>query len=504
MADETKRVIDQTTDTSLSAGDFVIIDSQSEGTRKFDLGTELTSVKEDLSDLQEEIEGGGSGGLTTEIKQALHNILEKVAFIDGNGQTYLDALDDAMYAVTAISLNINSLSFSSLNSTQQLTATTTPAGGNVTWSSSDTSIATVSSTGLVTSVGYGSATITATSGSVSATCSVVVAQATLSSISAVYTQSGTVYDSDSLDSLKADLVVTAHWSNSTTTAVPSTDYTLSGTLTVGTSTITVSYGGKTTTFNVTVSQDTTYTEAILATMIPGEDFTYVPGTIAASTGEVTENESSTFRVSNLITIPTGTTSISFKFSKYDANSIIAWYDDEQTFAGNGYGGGSYSNNGQYGDAYTDENQDMWHAVPSNAKYCRIQWRPSDNTFSKLMFKHNAKLDETVTPVVNKVYYYTFTTSSQTANTDDYLPCTGMAYAHARGVYRRGYTLYDSEKIAVSTQAVANNTGNNMAIAETVAYIRTGNQTNKSTSATAVPSRYGIGLIMFSDASLSAW
>lgn len=51
MADETKRVIDQATDTSLSAGDYVIVDSESEGTRKFDLGTELTSVKEDLANI---------------------------------------------------------------------------------------------------------------------------------------------------------------------------------------------------------------------------------------------------------------------------------------------------------------------------------------------------------------------------------------------------------------------------------------------------------------------
>lgn len=74
--------------------------------------------------------------------------------------------------------------------------------------------------------------------------------ATLTSISAVYTQSGTVYDTDSLDSLKDDLVVTALYDNETSSVV--TDYTLSGTLAVGTSTITVSYGGKTTSFNVTV------------------------------------------------------------------------------------------------------------------------------------------------------------------------------------------------------------------------------------------------------------
>lgn len=76
--------------------------------------------------------------------------------------------------------------------------------------------------------------------------------AELVAISAVYTQSGAVYDTDSLDSLKPDLVVTAVYDDTSTNTV--TTYTLSGTLTVGTSTITVSYGGKTTTFNVTVSE----------------------------------------------------------------------------------------------------------------------------------------------------------------------------------------------------------------------------------------------------------
>ena len=74
----------------------------------------------------------------------------------------------------------------------------------------------------------------------------------LVSISAVYTQSGTVYDTDTLDSLKSDLVVTALYDDQTTETI--TTYALSGTLTVGTSTITVSYGGKTTTFTVTVTE----------------------------------------------------------------------------------------------------------------------------------------------------------------------------------------------------------------------------------------------------------
>lgn len=72
-------------------------------------------------------------------------------------------------------------------------------------------------------------------------------------ITAVYTQSGTVYETDSLDSLKADLVVTAYYDDSTTADVTAAAV-LSGTLTEGTSTITATYQEKTATFNVTVTE----------------------------------------------------------------------------------------------------------------------------------------------------------------------------------------------------------------------------------------------------------
>ena len=74
----------------------------------------------------------------------------------------------------------------------------------------------------------------------------------LVSISAAFNQgSAVIYDTDSLDSLKQYLTVTATYDDSSTGVI--TNYTLSGTLAVGTSTITVSYGGKTATFNVTVA-----------------------------------------------------------------------------------------------------------------------------------------------------------------------------------------------------------------------------------------------------------
>lgn len=207
------------------------------------------------SALKSAIASGSS--LTSAIKSALLQLAQKVAYIDEDGQDYYDDLYDALYppvVYTAITLNTNSLSFGALNTTQTLTATTTPSGGAVTWSSSNTSVATVSQTGVVTSVGYGNATITATCGNLSATCSVAITQATVTSISAVFNQVGvTVYSTDTLDSLKAHLTVRATYSDSSTVTLDDSDYTLSGTLTVGTSTITVSYGGQTTTFTVDVT-----------------------------------------------------------------------------------------------------------------------------------------------------------------------------------------------------------------------------------------------------------
>lgn len=72
-------------------------------------------------------------------------------------------------------------------------------------------------------------------------------------ITAVFTQgSAVIYDTDTLDSLKQYLVVTAYYDDGTTADVTSA-CTLSGTLAEGTSTITATYSGKSATFNVTVS-----------------------------------------------------------------------------------------------------------------------------------------------------------------------------------------------------------------------------------------------------------
>lgn len=76
--------------------------------------------------------------------------------------------------------------------------------------------------------------------------------AVLVSISAVYTQTKTVFNTDELNELKDELVVTAHFDDNSSRNV--TDYTLSGTLESGTSTITVTYSTETTTFTVAVDE----------------------------------------------------------------------------------------------------------------------------------------------------------------------------------------------------------------------------------------------------------
>jgi len=75
--------------------------------------------------------------------------------------------------------------------------------------------------------------------------------APVASISAVYTQTRTVYASDALDVLRDDLVVTATYTDGSSAV--RTDYTLSGTLTAGTSVVTATLDGKTATFDVTVA-----------------------------------------------------------------------------------------------------------------------------------------------------------------------------------------------------------------------------------------------------------
>lgn len=169
----------------------------------------MTQFKEDLDSGEfvgppgpqgpQGLPGPAGDGINEQVKEALLQLAQKVAYIDNQGSVYYQALYNALYG-------------------------TTPA--------------------------------------------------TLVSISAVYTQTGTVYDTDSLDSLKQDLVVTATYSDSSTAVIPAVDYTLSGSLSVGTSTILVSYSGETTTFQVTVTASSVTIVSIDAVFTQGSAVIY--------------------------------------------------------------------------------------------------------------------------------------------------------------------------------------------------------------------------------------
>lgn len=305
-----------------------------------DIGSEIPAPMQAWADQVVNAAAGlAATGLSEDIKEALLDCFEHVAWIDDQGQTYVDALEEALYppaqlvSITAVytqtgtvydtddvddlktdlvvTAHYDNLTTETVASTDYTlsgtltegasTITVTYEGKTTTFavvvthmpgtytvtntltgaanSNSDATVteyasytgtitatsgytldgATVSITmdGVdITSTAYNNGTISITSVTGNLVITVTAVAITLSSISAVYTQSGTVYNTDSLDTLKDDLVVTATWSDSSTTTVPSTDYTLSGTLTVGTSTVTVSYGGKTDTFTVTVTHMT--------------------------------------------------------------------------------------------------------------------------------------------------------------------------------------------------------------------------------------------------------
>ncbi|WP_238915251.1 Ig-like domain-containing protein [Clostridium sp. YIM B02555] len=89
--------------------------------------------------------------------------------------------------ITSLNLDKSSLNLNT-GDTQNLVATTTPAGMQVAWTSSDPSIATVDSNGNVTGVKEGQATITAKTvqGNLSATCIVTVIEKSVQLVNTAY------------------------------------------------------------------------------------------------------------------------------------------------------------------------------------------------------------------------------------------------------------------------------------------------------------------------------
>ena len=169
---------------------------------------------------------------------------------------------------TSVSLNKTTATLTSKGATVSLTATVAPSNAgckDVTWKSSNTSVATVDSNGKVTAVGNGTATITVTtvSGGKTATCKVTVSIATtgvtLNKTSATLTSKGQTLSLTATvsPSNAANKNVTWKSSNTSVAIVDSNGKVTAvgnGTATI---TVTTASGGKTATCKVTVSIATT-------------------------------------------------------------------------------------------------------------------------------------------------------------------------------------------------------------------------------------------------------
>ena len=118
-----------------------------------------------------DVETGDS--VPTEVRQALFTLLNNNAFANNDQyNSQLAVLQSWATEVTSVTVSPTTASLNGME-TQMLSASTVPAGGIVTWSSSDENVAIVTG-GLVESVGNGSCTITARCGNKTATCAVTV------------------------------------------------------------------------------------------------------------------------------------------------------------------------------------------------------------------------------------------------------------------------------------------------------------------------------------------
>lgn len=148
---------------------------------------QIGSLKESLGNVNEEISGlkGVGSGLTTEQKRYIVSLFKNAVYSE-NMSDIVTALEDSFNTIpaTGIKLSPTTLKFSGIGDTQKITATLTPdtATSSILWESNNADVVTVKD-GVATAVSDGIATITATSGSATAKCSVNVNTKELYSIS---------------------------------------------------------------------------------------------------------------------------------------------------------------------------------------------------------------------------------------------------------------------------------------------------------------------------------
>lgn len=302
--------------------------------------------------------------------------------------------------------------------------------------------------------------------------------ANLTRITAVYTQGSTVvYDTDTLDSLKANLVVTAYYDNGTSEVVSS--YVLSGTLTEGTSTITATYGGKSATFNVTVTEDTEYGTFTPTNVITGS---YINTDGSIGTYETSAYSETYYPVKHNV--------ISFGGTGWENarafNVRLCLYNSEKTFLR------QLRIRKSSGDSADYHGNPVVIAIPNDAKYFRLSWADDSAPLPNPEFTIN---NLTYTDLFMEIGDIDSSTGADKTSTTrirstDYISVNGSVsvsgcpfaetwydYGHSASATTSGYAFrcYDSSKNIVGSLTDGGQLFNadisNVALPANTAYVR---------------------------------
>lgn len=198
-------------------------------------------------------------GLITAIKEGTAKI---TASAGNQSATCTVTVKKGIIAVTSVTLSQTTLSLEE-GETETLVATVLPSDATdktISWTSSNAAIATVSNNGIVTAIKEGTATITATAGNQSATCTVTVKKAVIAVTSVSLSQTTLTLDEGHTATLVAtvaptnatDKTVTWTSSNAAVATVSSTG--LVTAIKEGTTTVKATVGNQSATCTVTVKK----------------------------------------------------------------------------------------------------------------------------------------------------------------------------------------------------------------------------------------------------------
>lgn len=214
----------------------------------------------------------GSSGLATTLSTGSTNIAAASEGVSAQTSLTVSATPPPPVASVSLSLASNSLS---TGQTTQATATLKDASGNVltgrtvTWSSSNTAVATINASGVVSAVGTGSANIVATSEGVTGQAAIsvsapavasVIVTLNSSSLTAGQTTQATAVTKDANGNVLTGRAIS--WSSSNTGVATVNGSGLVSAIAVGSATITATSEGKSGTAALSVSASTTTVDTL--------------------------------------------------------------------------------------------------------------------------------------------------------------------------------------------------------------------------------------------------